>query len=259
MQAPVPPPRSPLSKTRSKWDIFSSKSPEEVYKMHLKETDEEVAKNTEMMNLIQQLKAERDEKDQLIHQLNHQIELLSRPQKPSDPSSSIHRKHQFTTETHLISDNTENERIPLATRGSILTTNILRALPTSESTTNPTRLLVEKFLLRIKKPLEHLVYLQSSEFGSDLIELCLSLCDLLENEPRCHFLQSPVYVIGDIHGNLEDLHFFSDNLWKLGLELSAGKFLFLGDYVDRGMNCLECVAYLFALKVLCPNKIFLLR
>jgi hypothetical protein len=35
-------------------------------------------------------------------------------------------------------------------------------------------------------------------------------------------LQSPVYVIGDIHGNLEDLHFFADNVWKLGMDLTAG-------------------------------------
>lgn len=52
-------------------------------------------------------------------------------------------------------------------------------------------------------------------------------------------LESPAYVFGDTHGNLEDLHFFSDNLWRLGMDLSAGKFLFLGDYVDRGLSSLE--------------------
>jgi hypothetical protein len=38
---------------------------------------------------------------------------------------------------------------------------------------------------------------------------------MLEAEPRCVFLQSPVYVFGDIHGNLEDLNFFADNIWKV--------------------------------------------
>ncbi len=89
--------------------------------------------------------------------------------------------------------------------------------------------------------------------------MCELFLQVMEEEPRCLFMQSPVYVFGDIHGNLEDLHFFADNIWKLGMDLTAGQFLFLGDYVDRGMSCLECVAYLFGLKVLYPNKIKLLR
>ena len=63
--------------------------------------------------------------------------------------------------------------------------------------------------------------------------------DPLEPHPppatqRCLFLESPIYVFGDTHGNLEDLHFFSDNIWKLGINLSAGRFLFLGE-------CKSCV------------------
>ena len=43
------------------------------------------------------------------------------------------------------------------------------------------------------------------------------------------------------------------------MSLTAGNFLFLGDYVDRGLSCLEVTAYLFAMKLQLPNKVFLLR
>ena len=120
-------------------------------------------------------------------------------------------------------------------------------------------ILAERFLSVFQNPEDFLTYLSSEEFADDLAVVCQAVSVVLESEPRCSFLQSPVYVIGDIHGNLEDLHFFADNVWKLGVDLTAGKFLFLGDYVDRGLSSLECVAYLFGLKLLYPNKVFLLR
>ena len=57
----------------------------------------------------------------------------------------------------------------------------------------------------------------------------------------------------------QDLQFFREKIWTLGVELTAGNFLCLGDYVDRGANSLEVVAYMFALKCVCPHKMFLLR
>ena len=82
-----------------------------------------------------------------------------------------------------------------------------------------------------RDPNSHLDYLRSSQFARDILTLSNKVKPVLESEPRCIFLQSPCYVFGDIHGNLEDLHFFSDNIWRLGMSLTAGNFLFLGDRV----------------------------
>ena len=168
----------------------------------------------------------------------------------------IHRQHLVKTTSNVISD---RGRITskLGTRESLLTAKILEAIPDPAKTQS--QLIAERFLHVFQNPIDCIAYLQSPEFAADLVEVCEAVGEVLEDEPRCVFMQSPVYVFGDIHGNLEDLHFFSDNLWKMGMDLTAGKFLFLGDYVDRGMSCLECVAYLFGLKLLYPRKIFLLR
>ena len=62
------------------------------------------------------------------------------------------------------------------------------------------------------------------------------------------FVAQPTVCFSTSHPE-QDLNFFSDNMWKLGMNVTAGRFLFLGDYVDRGMQGLECLAYLFSLKV----------
>ena len=72
-------------------------------------------------------------------------------------------------------------------------------------------------------------------------------------------LQSPIYVFGDFHGNMRDLTEFSKILWPLGMHLTPGSFLFLGDYVDRGQYSIEVLSYLFAQKIMLPDKVFMLR
>jgi Calcineurin-like phosphoesterase len=168
----------------------------------------------------------------------------------------MRRRHDIQAISHVITDKGRAQQ-KMGTRGSVCTANVLEALPDIKRTRE--QLLGERFLRVFQNPTEFIGYLSSEEFGNDLAIVCQAVGEIFENEPRCVFLQSPVYVFGDIHGNLEDLHFFADNIWKLGMDLTAGKFLFLGDYVDRGLSSLECVAYLFGLKLLYPSKIHLLR
>ena len=210
---------------------------------------------------VAQLKNELKMKEAMITTLSSKVASLEDDAKnnnrPKEGNHIVKRLHPVSSKSFIISDKGTDES-KIGTRGSLLTNNILEALEPENHKTRAQNI-AEKFVKVFQSPVEHLDYLQSKEFASDLMEVTHTVCRLLEDEPRCLFMQSPVYVFGDIHGNLEDLHFFSDNIWKLGMDLTAGQFLFLGDYVDRGMSSLECVAYLFGLKILFPTKISLLR
>jgi len=156
----------------------------------------------------------------------------------------------------------EPTRTNIGRNASISTANALRQLQNSNDNLpqiDETSPLAKRILAMFQDPASHTTYLRSTQFAHDILKLCHTIKNLLQNSPRCAFLSSPCYVFGDIHGNLEDLHFFSDNIWRLGMSLTAGNFVFLGDYVDRGRNCLECVAYLLLMKLLLPHKVTLLR
>ncbi|CAF3444995.1 unnamed protein product [Rotaria socialis] len=95
--------------------------------------------------------------------------------------------------------------------------------------------------------------------AKNVVSLCREVREIIRREPRCVKLTSPCYVLGDIHGNYQDLVCFEKSLWRATPLLSPASFLFLGDYVDRGIHGLEVIIYLLAAKYQCPKKVILLR
>ncbi|MDI9394097.1 MAG: metallophosphoesterase [Euryarchaeota archaeon] len=80
--------------------------------------------------------------------------------------------------------------------------------------------------------------------------------EVLESEPAVLKTDlDSIMLIGDIHGNLDALEFVTRMREKLGCK----KILFLGDYVDRGMQGTEVLIKLFQLKLKEPENVFLLR
>ncbi|CAJ0558099.1 unnamed protein product, partial [Mesorhabditis spiculigera] len=80
---------------------------------------------------------------------------------------------------------------------------------------------------------------------------------IIRAEPMRLEVKAPVYCVGDIHGQFTDLmRIFKKTGWPDG---ESRRYLFLGDYVDRGPNSLECIVFLLLVKVIHPSAIYLLR
>ena len=79
--------------------------------------------------------------------------------------------------------------------------------------------------------------------------------EIFQKEESLLKIKAPLYICGDIHGQYYDLLRVFDILNYP----PQSTFLFLGDYVDRGKQSLECLLLLLCLKMQYPDKIFLLR
>ncbi|EPT28004.1 kelch repeat domain containing/Serine/threonine protein phosphatase protein [Toxoplasma gondii ME49] len=118
---------------------------------------------------------------------------------------------------------------------------------------------------------------------NDVTYLCDVVLDIVKNDDMVLHLRAPIKVYGDIHGQYYDLMRLF-HLYKMPVEeersdefagtsggqhgaattsavgdIDTNDYLFLGDYVDRGLNSLETICLLFALKVKYPRQIHLLR
>ncbi|RLV91414.1 Serine/threonine-protein phosphatase PP2A-like PPG1 [Spathaspora sp. JA1] len=85
--------------------------------------------------------------------------------------------------------------------------------------------------------------------------LCHTLKTQLLSVPNIIPLQSPISIVGDIHGQFHDLL----EIFQIGGSPPSTNYLFLGDYVDRGYYSVETICLLVALKLRYPERISLIR
>ncbi|KAK0409861.1 hypothetical protein QR680_004802 [Steinernema hermaphroditum] len=85
--------------------------------------------------------------------------------------------------------------------------------------------------------------------------LCDKVKEILSKEPTLIRVSSPVVVCGDTHGQHNDVV----NLFRIGGFPADTKYLFMGDYVDRGRMSVEVISLLFCYKIKHPSTFYLLR
>ena len=85
--------------------------------------------------------------------------------------------------------------------------------------------------------------------------LALKAREIFISQPILLELDAPLKVCGDIHGQYFDLL----RLFEYGGYPPVSNYLFLGDYVDRGKQSLECIALILAYKIKFPENFFVLR
>lgn len=89
----------------------------------------------------------------------------------------------------------------------------------------------------------------------DILWLCQEAIEVLKVDPILLELEAPIAVCGDLHGQFFDLLEFINSSGKP----PETKYLFLGDYVDRGRHSIETFTILLAMKVRYPDSVYLLR
>lgn len=86
-------------------------------------------------------------------------------------------------------------------------------------------------------------------------DLCDRAREMLIEEGNIQHVDAPVTICGDIHGQFYDLM----ELFNVGGMCPDTRYLFMGDFVDRGLYSVETFLLLLALKVRYPDRIVLIR
>lgn len=89
----------------------------------------------------------------------------------------------------------------------------------------------------------------------EILAVCQAAREVFLSQPTLIELSAPVKIVGDTHGQYQDLL----RLFDMCGFPPAANYLFLGDYVDRGKQSLETILLLLCYKIKYPENFFLLR
>jgi len=111
--------------------------------------------------------------------------------------------------------------------------------------------------------LSKMLLVKSNKERAERICTLATACQVqLAAQPSLVRIQPPTKVFGDIHGQFRDLLLLFSNYGfpsHRGGDVQTTTYVFNGDWVDRGAHQLEVVCLLFALKVMYPAQVFLVR
>ncbi|KAJ5770964.1 Serine/threonine-specific protein phosphatase/bis(5-nucleosyl)-tetraphosphatase [Penicillium nucicola] len=89
----------------------------------------------------------------------------------------------------------------------------------------------------------------------EIYGVCAASREVLLCQPMLLELSAPLEIVGDVHGQYTDLI----RIFELCGFPPTTPYLFLGDYIDRGMQGLETILLLLCYKLKYPERIHLLR
>ncbi len=92
-------------------------------------------------------------------------------------------------------------------------------------------------------------------FEEQILLLCHAVTHAFLADNSLLEIEAPIVICGDTHGQFSDLLRIFE---FLGYPPKT-RYLFLGDYVDRGSQSIETICLLYAMKLLYPDHVYLLR
>ena len=91
---------------------------------------------------------------------------------------------------------------------------------------------------------------------SEIKFICEKSKEIFQKEPTILSLTPPITLVGDIHGQYQDL---LEIFYQQGTPKDGISFVFIGDFVDRGLNSVEVFLLLLIYKIQYPTQFFLTR